>query len=495
MSDNITVRNIGPVHQTLVIPVQPGGTVIRGGCGVGKSQTLLAISLALGGDGKVSPTRGEKKGEVDCLGVRLSVGASRTTRTGEPDCTCLEEFSLEDLIYPPRKGEDEKQRYGISALLRITGAKADPALFYELAGGKDAFDKLITPAQAKTDDLVELAGRVKRAFDARARDAVAEAEREEGKAAALRNAGDGLDLNIATDAANLQAALEVAAGTKSALDEQAKAATQAKSRAESARRSLAQANLPTPETILGAENRLSIARNARETASNDVSLLEAQLRNAKNTLALAEKEEEAAAEALGALEKTAEAGKGWNDAIADAADVWEPSPEDMTNAAAMVQQARTAIETAAIVREAKRKVEEAKQHQEAASEHRRVAMQASENAKGTWEVLSTCVNSKRFSVVDGVLLGTLPDGQTKPYYGDMSDGERAMVAIAEKIEKTRGTEPDSKRLAIVDIGQRIFQDIPDSVRAALFRMSAEMFACLIAGQVDDGPLRAEVYEP
>jgi hypothetical protein len=77
----------------------------------------------------------------------------------------------------------------------------------------------------------------------------------------------------------------------------------------------------------------------------------------------------------------------------------------------------------------------------------------------------------------------------------MSDGERAMVAIAEKIEKTRGTEPDSKRLAIVDIGQRIFQDIPDSVRAALFRMSAEMFACLIAGQVDDGPLRAEVYEP
>lgn len=492
-TESITVKSIGPRRETLVIPIQPGGTVIRGYCGTGKSYTLQAIRVALGGDGKLKPTRGAKTGEVECCGVRLSVGQSRVTRTGEPDCACLEDFDIEDLIYPPRKGEDEKQRYGISALLRITGAKADPSLFYELACGKEAFDKLLTPQQATTDDLVELAGRVKRAFDAKARDAVADAEREEAKAAAMRNAGDGIDLNACDDTAKLQANLESAARMKGELDAQAQQARKAKADAEAARAQLARAT-GAADSIAELEAARQRTQAAENEASDEMLRLSRELDAAKTRFAAASVANEAQKRTLAAAKRTEAATAGWQAAIDAAADVYEPSADELAMVAASVEKARTAIETAAVVREAKRKVAQAKQHQEAAAEHRRAAMLASESAKGTWEVLSRCIASERFSVVDGVLMGKLPGGEVKPYYEE-SDGERAMIAVAEKIETTRATEPDGNRLAIVDLGQRIFQDLPASVQDALFDMAARMRGCVVTAQVDDGPLRAEVWKP
>ncbi len=492
--ESITVTNCGPVPN-LVVPIQPGGTVIRGYCGKGKSIVLEAIALGLGAreKGRVAPRNGTKRGEVDCLGVVLGINASRITRNGDSTVASIEEFSIGDLIDPPVKDDDARNRHGIKALLRLSGAEADPQLFHHLAGGKEEFERLIAPEAIKTNDLVDMAVKVKRAFETRAQAAEAEAEKEEAKAAADRNAGDGLDLAAETDAAKLQQRLEDAAGLKSAMDEQAKAARKALSDAAEAREKLAAAT-GQAESIAELEAAHLAAIKAENDASDEVILLGRQLQDAKNRLTVATVALQSQERALNAAKRNLQLTAGWQAAIDAAANVTCPSDDDLELAGDCVVAARRAIETAAVVRAAKERIERAAAHQKAASEFRKTAMRLREAARGTNDVLSAAVASRRYSVDGGVLCGTLPDGEVRPYY-DLSDGQRTMIAVAEKIERARAVEPDGKKLALVDLPQRVYQDLPPSVRRALFALAESRNCCVVTAEVDDGELRAEVFEP
>ena len=117
----------------------------------------------------------------------------------------IEEYPLEELIYPPFKNDRSKHEHGIKCLLRLSKAKADPKAFHHLVGDKAAFDRVMATDAQKTNDLVELAGRVKRALQSAARNRSADAETEEAAAAADRDAMNGL-VDGPCDAAVLQAA-------------------------------------------------------------------------------------------------------------------------------------------------------------------------------------------------------------------------------------------------------------------------------------------------
>jgi hypothetical protein len=507
--NTITVENVGPVPN-LVIPVQPGGTIIKGYCGKGKSIVLEAIGLGLGARdrGRVAPRVGTKRGEVDCLGVVLGVNASRITRNGESAVASVEEFSVGDLIDPPVKDDEARNRHGIKALLRLSGAEADPERFHHLAGGKENFERLIPPDAVKSTDLVDMALKVKRSFESKARAEEAEAERDEAKAAADRNAGDGLDLKACTDSAKLQRRLEEAAGTKAQLDEQARAARDAKTKAEEARGKLAKATGDFGTAMQDAEKALADAdasRDAAKEAANaagaKVAQIEAELKAAKaaqvaaeDAWGLAGANVATARRAVEAVKRNQDAYGEWQAAIDAAADVYEPDAADLELAAKMVQDARKALETAAVVRSAKERLAKVKAHQERAAEHRKAAVRLREAAKGTDDVLSAAVASSRYSVECGVLMGKLPDGKVKDYFS-LSDGERTMIAVAEKIERARAVEPNGERLAIVDMPQRVAQDLPPSVLNRLFTEAAKMNACIVTGMVDDGDLRAEPWNP
>ena len=490
----IQVSNVGPVPN-LVVPVQPGGTIIKGYCGKGKSIVLEAIGLGLGARdrGRVAPRSGTKRGEVDCLGVVLGINAARITRNGESTVASVEEFSVGDLIDPPLKDQEAKNRHGIKALLRLSGAEADPARFYHLAGSKEQFEKLVPPDALKSTDLVDMAAKVKRALEANARNEEALAEREDAKAQAFRNAGDGLDLTRCCDAEKLQRRLEEASLTKGQLDEQARAARTARESAERARAQLAQA---TGNSRSIAEYKASedAARAEYKEYRQRTCDLKAQYEAARQAETAAYDRMTAAEEAASTAQRLATATKGWQEAIDAAAGIEEPDPQDLALAAQMVQQARTDLETAALVRAAKEKLAQAKAHQEAAAEHRKAAMRLRDAAKGTDDVLSQAVASTRYSVEEGVLMGRLPtNGQVPKPYFEMSDGERTMIAVAEKIERARAVEPDGERLAVVDMPQRVAQDLPPSVLNQLFREAARQNTCIITAMVDDGDLRAEVW--
>lgn len=492
MSNAITITDCGPVPN-LVIPVQPGGTIIRGYCGKGKSIVLEAIGLGLGARerGRVAPRAGTKRGEVDCLGVVLGINASRITRNGESSVASLEEFSVGDLIDPPVKDAEARNRHGIKALLRLSGGEAKPELFHHLAGGKASFEALVPPDSVKTTDLVDMAARVKRALESKAREAEGESEREEAKAAADRNAGDGLPMTACTDAAKLQRRLEEAAGMKAQLDEQARGARQAKQQAEAARVALASAT--GAGRSIAEYQAETDARKAEYAASRErVADLERALAVAKAESQSAFDRCAAAGDALEHARRTEAATAGWQAAIDAAADVYEPEASDLEMAARMVQEARKAIETAAVVRAAHERLARARQHQERAAESRKQAARLREAARATDDVLSAAVSSPRFAVAGDVLMGRLPTGEAKPFF-DLSDGERTMIAVAEKIERARAVEPDGQRLALVDLPQRVFQDLPPSVRKSLFAMAAERNTCVVTAEVDDGDLRAEPW--
>jgi hypothetical protein len=469
-------------------------TVLRGHPGAGKSICLSGVAVGLGAKdrGQVAPRDGTKRGEIECVGVMLGVNASRITRNGEPEVASVESFSLDDLIYPPLKDADARERHGIKALLRMADQKADPELFYQILGGKEAFEKIVGPDATKAADVVDLAIKIKRGIEQHARQLEDQAEQEEGKAAADRNAGDGLDLTAETDPNALRRALEDAAGIKSRIDEQCRAAVVAQQRAATGRKNLEAAG--NPPSIASARFEADRTRGVALEASDNVVKLRRELAAAESAMREAETIQNAAVKAVQSAEQQSAAIAGWQDAIEAAGKVTPPSAEEIEAAAEMLEDARRTDNQAAVIRAAKDRIERAKQHQKAAAELRMTANRLRQNAKETDDVLSRSVNSPRFFVEGGILMGRLPDGKIGTYYR-FSDGERAIIATEEKLERARAQEPTAETLAIITLGQRIAQDLPPSIHERLAQMAYNHNSCLVTALVSDSPLHCEVWQP
>jgi hypothetical protein len=122
----------------------------------------------------------------------MTIGKS-TRRSGEPEVVSLEgKLSAADLVdpgmqkprrrrRPPHQGPDPtRQRQAI----RRTVLQAVP-------GGREEFEKLVTPATLESDDLVVMAERIKRDLEAKARSEESQAEHAEGRARGAREAAAG----------------------------------------------------------------------------------------------------------------------------------------------------------------------------------------------------------------------------------------------------------------------------------------------------------------
>jgi hypothetical protein len=496
MAEQIVVKNVaGVCQENVVIPLQPGGTTIWGYCGKGKSLLLEAIALGLDSRdrGRVEPGGYAKKGEAEICGVVVGINANRITRIGESDVASREEFSLSDLIDPPLKSDAAKNSHGIKALLRMSGGVADPALFYPIFGGKAEFDKIVDRDAIESADLVEMASKIKRVIDAKARAEISEADREEGKALADRNAGDGLNLEAASDPKALQDAHTAAVQYHARISEQARAyrdAVKARQQAEAAL--AASGDAYTGPTVKEANDRSELAKKTESQSREIAAVAEKALEAAKTQVLLDSREANAARDGLKAAEAHQKALADANHALAVA------MPKEVTQdlvdiAADQVSEAQEAVGKGAVIVAAKRRIEQAKEHQKAAAEHRKEVMRLRDAGKATDDVLSQAVASKRFAVDSETLIGKLPDGTSGPYYR-LSGGERTMIAVAEKIERVRQIDSTGQKLAFVLVEQEIAQELPPSVWEGLFRMAAKMNACIVRAMVDDGELRCEVWQ-
>lgn len=184
--ESITLKDIGPVKEISFQLQGFGLTVLSAKNGKGKSIVLDAIQKAALGKGRLPLRDGARRGMVDAGGVVITVGGT-TRYTGEFQVENLESrLPLAQLVDPGIKSAEAADKARIKALVALTGVEASRALFASHPAFASDFGDVVSDEATQTDDLVDMAARVKREYEAKAREAEKEADREEGHVRGLK---------------------------------------------------------------------------------------------------------------------------------------------------------------------------------------------------------------------------------------------------------------------------------------------------------------------
>ncbi len=432
--NGITITDVGPNQSvTIPLPAEGGVTVLRGRNDIGKSEALKAVGALAGRKDKLSVRQDAPlgtKGRVVGGGVELSVTGS-TRRKGQAEFLVLDgRLSMADLVDPGVKDPEAADAKRIKALLSLADASADARLFYNLVGGVDAMEHLLPPDALEDADMVTIAARVKRALETKARGAEGQSDHQRGKAKGLRESVGEIHLNVESDSAVLQAALEKAIGADSALKQQRETAETASrtARESRVRMELAESDYKGPtaeEAQVIHDNQHVKCSNALDRADK----LREELLEAEEALEHSHSALREAGRAIEAAQDHEKLVTLCRETIESADNVPDPTDEQLTETDAHVVAAREAVEQGALIRQAEANIARAREAEIKATFHEIQALQLRESAKGTDEVLSEIVATLGCPLrVRGGRLVVDSDGREK-FYGELSAGARWKLAL------------------------------------------------------------------
>jgi len=425
----IDIDNVGPIDR-LSIPIPDGGglVVLRGGQGSGKTTALRAVSRTLGA-GKapgLSIRDGAQRGSLEFGDARLTVTMARATRRGELEVSELESrLDISALVDPGIEDQERADVARIKALIGLTGLQADPAAFYDLCGGREAFNEL---AIELDEDPVVLAGRVKRALEARAREGEKKADAKRAAAKLQRDAAAGVDMTGEHREEPLQGAYDAAIRAKHDLDSQRDQATRDRVRIQSAKSDLekiqAEHHGPSLREAKGISDR---CLDHESNIAERVRLLDAELAKVRTEHAAARARAEAAAEAERQAERFEDMVAAMRELVERPA-VETPTEESLAEAADAVAEAKAAIERAWRIREAKAAIERADDAAAQAKNLTREAERLRDAARAIDDVLSAAIPSGVLRVQGGRLVTQTDRSPAEPF-AELSSGERWKLAI------------------------------------------------------------------
>lgn len=489
----IDANNFGPIKDLRIKFDGPGVTVVRAPNGAGKSLLLDGVSKLVSGGGKLPLRDGEKRGHLEGFGARISIGQS-CRHTGEATVTHLEgRFDLSTLVDPGVKTPDAADRHRIKALVTMMGVKANINLFADnpAMGGRELFDQCITASAITSDDLVEMAARIKKGYELAARKAEDTAQQEMGKAIGLEDAIRTVDRSLESDAAILQVEYDAALRNHSTLTERAKQYQNDAQRLQEARQSIETAKASyTGPSVAQAALALEKAQTDAAGCDDKVAKLKLQLQLAEKErdekfLVIEQRRREMAsareyAQLLDRCEETLRAG-----AVAPVL------PIELDEAANRIEECRQAVEQGAIVRKAKEQAEQAEKHREKYDECLKLAETLREAAHGTDEVLSAAIqcDTIRVESVDGVarLVVDHPTRE-KATYHELSEGEKWRIAI--DIAADRVGE-----LGLIVLIQEAWEALDWKAREAIHQHAIERNVFVLAAEASkdpDAPYEMEV---
>lgn len=488
----IHVQNVGPnVDVTIPVPEKGGIVVFRGPNDIGKTELTRAVDCCLTGRGKLTSRDGATGGRVEGYGIRLNVGKSRTTRTGELEVESLEgKLDISDLVDPGLKDQVAADARRIKALVQLVKAEADPKLFDELIGDGQS---LIKPDTFETEDLVEMARRVKRDLEAGAQAAETAAAQANDKARALREASANVDLTAPSDQTELQNELEAALQAQAAIKQRLATADQVLDRAAKGR-----AVLKDAETAYEGLT-VQVATEREAEAKADVVSAETSLREAEEALRLAKTRHDKACTYATICTKDRQAAEahernmaGWREAVAAAEGIDNPSGKDISDAALRVEAARAANEQGVLIRQAKQQADAALAQQQAGGRHTKAAEKLRNAARGTDDVLSGVVAKLNCPLrVEGGRLVTETRRGKSTAFCELSMGARYGIVIPLAIAAVgRGNAFTLK--------QEAFEGLDFSNRTMIAQLLEDAGVTLFTAEcVRDRPateLTAELYE-
>lgn len=491
MSATIEISNVGPVIEFEYEMAEPGLHVLCGDHGVGKSTVLRTIQLATDGradGGKPTKADGAKRGEAAVAGKRILIGKS-VREEGELELEGLGDLDLAGLHSPHYLDARTRDKHRIRALVRLAGVEADASLFHDLVGGKGLFDSIVDTAATETDDLVEMAAKVKRAIEKAAQGEERQAETARANLRAKADQYAGVDLDAPHDEAELQKALVHALEVRATIAQKREDGLAVKSRAEAARQKLAAAQTGAV-SVEDAQAALTAAVEARCEAEERVAELSRQLDAAQNALRLAEAAESNASDALERSRQHAALTADWRADIEAAESVECPTAEDLESADRAVDAANAAATLGVKVRaaiEARRRADhyaaEAKEHEQAAAYYRKAAA-------ATQDVLTDAISRipncplKVWNDDDGnarLVLET--ERSEREPLDELSDGERYDVLIPMVARPGR----------LIVLSQAAFGELSPTLRERVDRIARERGCYVLTAQADDGELRGEPY--
>ena len=483
----------------------PGVTIITGMNEVGKSTAILATAALAGRkEAELSVRDGCKSGMVQGLGTTLLIG-KRTTRAGELEVDSVEDrIDLASLVDPGLKQPAAATKKRIKALISLTGTKLDIADFGVIL--PESMQGEILQADAD-DDPVDMAGKIKRRMEGKAREMEEFATDHETKALGAKRAFDGIDLDAPHDSASLQQAYSDALQESGSLQGQVKAATSRAEEIASAKRTLATAE-GEGNSLVAAEAELKTKQTAFDTAKGEtdrakLNVEEAQrkvdeairhLSAEKATVAQFEKTQLAAAGALKSQEQTVEAIKKQSSHLAELRKLAEavapeaPSEDDVAAAKEAADRAFAALEQASKIREGLKAKEEHDKHRKTQAEYLEKANIFRQAAAATDEVLSNAVAAETLKVIAGELCYV--EGDRNEPYGRLSDGKRYTVAILEIATAIRKT---SKRVAVIPLHQQAWEGLDETNQKVVAEAAKAAGICIVTGEAGTGQLRSYVF--
>jgi hypothetical protein len=432
MSNKISATNLGPIGEAAFVLDAPGVTRLVAPNGSGKSILLEAVQAAAKGEGKLPLRDRARKGKVEAFGATITIGGT-CRHTGSFEVTNLEgRFDLAALVDPRLKSPTAADKARIKALVALTGVEANPNLFREHESFED-FDDIIESDSLETDDLVEMAAKVKRLYDDEALKAERRAEREFGKVSALIPSSD-IDLTEEDDQQVLQEAYNEARDRIVRLQQQKSqsAITQEHYRkAEEmleafSNNELQKERADLTEFLVTSETKIDEANEEIEHLLGKVEALRQMVKDTKDRKVLSEDRIKTIDSQLQLVEEA-------KAVVADTKVLACPTDEDIEEAQQQLAECSAAIERGVKVRAAKESAAEAKKHRELAREYQDRAGSYRDAAKATDEVLSASIKCPQLRVEsDGKAARLVADhpirGESVPYH-DLSDGERWTIAI------------------------------------------------------------------
>lgn len=427
----ITAENLGPISALEFALTAPGVTVLVAPNGSGKTILLEAVQAAAVGKGKLPLRDRTKRGKVEAFGATITIGGT-CRHTGAFEVTNLEgRFDLAGLVDPQIKAPALADKARIKSLVSLTGVAASVDLFRAHEAFSDSFGKVVKATSVETDDLIEMASKIKDDYDGAARQQEDAAQRETGHATALIPPQD-LDLNDDSDPKILQAAYDEARDEHTRLASLAESAGKMKAAYDQAQAMLEGLSIDELQTDLAdchnsvlmadtamQRNHLSIAELTKQIDELKVRNRELQSESVTTTARIA---------TIGRqLEIVAKA-----QAVIESASIEPPDADEIQSAKDAVEFATAAVERGTLIRQAIKDHEKAQSHRKAASAARALALKYRDAGKATDEVLSSCIKCPQLRVEsDGKSARLVTDTERGPSipYHDLSDGEKWTIAI------------------------------------------------------------------
>lgn len=446
--DSITIENLGAIEH-VEIPAHPGTVVVlRGSNGCGKSTALSAISSIV--DKKpLKVTKREGAGSTEKafargFGVTLKLATNGAMRRMDDLVVAgiEDDFDLDTLVDPGVQDPAAADMRRIKALCNVVDATVSLEALYELVGGREEFEAVVSQDSLAIDDPIKLVEKVKRDFEAASRLENSKAENAHAAAVAKLAENDGIDLAAPCDSKTLGDTLESAVDRYSTLREQRNAWDRVTESAESARKQLehARTNYIGPKLTDLLARRTSVASELESQVSL-IAELEQKLQAAQTRKTALESDLKSTREAIEAAESHESSLAAWQESIDKATGACPVSDAELEAASEAVEQARAAVERGTQVRDAIKRRTEAEEKSAEAERHRLRSERFREAAKGTLDVLAESVKavSNRITFDSEFRLVTAHPIRKSCYFHDLSMGEKYALALDLVIETARRT--------------------------------------------------------